>query len=217
VLAPYVEEGTVVVHHWPVYPGQHEAFQDCAERHRHDSRWIAFIDLDEFLFSPTGRPLHEVMKEFEDWPGVLVSRPGFGSSGHEAQPSGLVVENHQLRCNVTRRNRGAKTIADPTRLGRCWTGHHWSYTEGHAVDELLRPAPAEGTLSPCFSRLCLNHYPTRSREEFARKLARPRGDLGIYAPAHKTFESNDTGLNDVTDRRAANYGPAIKQALASRS
>ncbi len=34
VLAPYVEEGTVIVYDWPVYPGQREAFDDCVERHR---------------------------------------------------------------------------------------------------------------------------------------------------------------------------------------
>ena len=55
VLAPYMEEGTVVWHDWPMFPGQREAYEQCLADHRHDARWIAFIDLDEFLFSPTGR------------------------------------------------------------------------------------------------------------------------------------------------------------------
>ena len=54
LLAPYVEEGIVVLHDWPVHPGLLEANQDCIERHCDDARWVAFMDIDEFLFSPTG-------------------------------------------------------------------------------------------------------------------------------------------------------------------
>lgn len=215
VLAPYVEEGTVTVYDWPVQPGQAEAFQDCAERHRHDSRWIAFFDLDEFLFSGTGRPLPEVLRGFEPWPGVLVNRPAFGSAGHESQPPGLVTESYPLRSNISRRNRAGKTIADPTRLARCGGGHHWSYTESHAVDERLRPAPLSRSLSVSFSLLRLNHYPVRSRQEFERKLATPRADTGTLRTG-TTFESVNQGLNDVTDLAAAACSPALKEALERR-
>src|SRR5205807_4111570 len=101
------------------------------ERHRHESRWIAFFGLDEFLFSGTGRPVPDVLRAFEPWPGLLVNRPAFGSAGREAQPPGLVTESYTLRSNISRRNRAGKTIADPTRLARAGGGHHWRYTEGH--------------------------------------------------------------------------------------
>ena len=52
--APYIEDGTVELNDWPLFPGQVQAYNDCIERHREDSRWIAFVDIDEFLFSPTG-------------------------------------------------------------------------------------------------------------------------------------------------------------------
>jgi hypothetical protein len=215
VLAPYVEEGTVIVYDWPVYPGQVEAFEDCVERHRHDSRWIAFFDLDEFLFSGTGRPLPEVLREFEPWPGVLVNRPAFGSAGWETTPSGLVTESYPLRSNISRRNRAGKTVADPMRLARCGGGHHWYYTEGHAVDERLRPAAISRTLSVSFSLLRLNHYPVRSREEFERKLATPRADTATLREG-TTFGSVNEGLNDITDLTAAARAPAVKDALHRR-
>jgi hypothetical protein len=215
VLAPYVEEGTVVVYDWPVYPGQTEAFEDCVQRHRHDSRWIAFFDLDEFLYSGTGRPLPEVLRAFEPWPGVLVNRPAFGSAGWETTPPGLVTASYPLRSNISRRNRAGKTVADPLRVRRCPGGHHWEYTEGYAVDERRRPAPTSRTLSPSFSLLRLNHYPVRSREEFGRKLATPRADTGTLREG-TTFESVNEGLNDVTDLSAASYAPAIEDALRRR-
>jgi Glycosyltransferase family 92 len=215
VLAPYVEEGTVVVHDWPVQPGQVEAFEDCAVRHRDDARWIAFIDVDEFLFSPTGQPLPEVLRAFERWPGVLVNRPTFGSSGHVTPPAGVVIESYLLRSDMTRRNRAGKTIADPTRLARCGGGHHWTYTEGLAVDERMRPAPLARGLSVTFSLLRLNHYAIRSREEFARKLATPRADTATMRTS-TTFESIDAGLNDLSDMAAAAHGPNVREALRQR-
>ena len=65
VLAPYIEDGLVTLHDWPMpFLGRQgragaiiQAFEDCLGEHRDDARWIAFLDLDEFMFSPTGSPL----------------------------------------------------------------------------------------------------------------------------------------------------------------
>src|SRR5215210_6187175 len=62
VLKPYTEDGTAVIHDWPMpfigHGGRgmalRRAFDNCLDSHREHSRWIAFLDLDEFLFSPTG-------------------------------------------------------------------------------------------------------------------------------------------------------------------
>jgi hypothetical protein len=216
VLAPYVEEGIVVVHDWPVQPGQVEAFDDCADRHRFDSRWIAFIDLDEFLFSPTGRSLPDVLREFEPWPGVVVNRPTYGSSGHEQMPDALVIESYLLRSGFNRRTRVVKSISQPAYLDRNQGGHYWTYTHGFAVDECKRPAPTARGLSTTFSLLRLNHYFTRSRAEYERKLATPRADSGLLRPGI-TFESIDRFMNDLTDPAASLHAPAVKDALRSRA
>jgi Glycosyltransferase family 92 len=213
LLAPYVDDGTVVVYDWAVYPGQREAFEDCVERHRHDCRWIAFFDLDEFLYSGAGRPVPEILRAFEPWPGVLVNRPAFGSAGRDAMPAGLVTESYPLRSNISRRNRAGKTIADPMRVTHCGGGHHFGYTEAYAVDELLRPAPISRTLSVSFSRLRVNHYAVRSRQEFDAKLATPRADTGSLREGNTTFESINQGLNDVSDLTAVSIAPALKDAL----
>src|SRR4051812_35685821 len=61
VLAPYIEQGLATVRDWPgPFLGRGgrpkalvQAFEHCAGAHREDARWIAFLDVDEFLFSPT--------------------------------------------------------------------------------------------------------------------------------------------------------------------
>ena len=58
-LAPFGD--VVELHRFPRHPGQLAAYADCLDQHRRDTRWIAFIDIDEFLFSPTGRSLPDVL------------------------------------------------------------------------------------------------------------------------------------------------------------
>src|SRR5690242_10611520 len=51
MLAPYLEDEIVVIHDWPSRQSpQQPAYDDCLARHGPESRWIAFIDVDEFLF-----------------------------------------------------------------------------------------------------------------------------------------------------------------------
>ena len=96
-LAPEIASGIVEVIEWPREPGQLSAFDDCLERHRDDARWIAMIDIDEFLFSPTGAPLPEVLRRFDTHPAVAVNRRFFGTNGHRHPADGLVTESYPMR------------------------------------------------------------------------------------------------------------------------
>src|SRR4051812_48015764 len=79
-LGPEIAAGIVEVRHWPDVPGQASAYEDCLRRHRTDTRWIAFIDADEFLFSPTGKPLPELLRAFDTHPGVVVNWRVYGTN-----------------------------------------------------------------------------------------------------------------------------------------
>ena len=49
VLQPYIESGLVEYTYFPGQKRQLAAYDDCFERHRLDTRWLAIIDLDEFI------------------------------------------------------------------------------------------------------------------------------------------------------------------------
>ena len=147
VLAPYVEEGIVTIRDWPVLDGrvgQIPAYNDCLRWHRHDSRWIAFIDLDEFLFCPGGEPLPSVLADYEQWPAVAVRWAMFGTSGHKTKPPGLVIENYRRRIDFDG-DINMKTVADPTRVTTCLSAHHFGYPYLSAVDENHFPVPGRET------------------------------------------------------------------------
>jgi hypothetical protein len=225
VLAPYLAAGLAVVHDWPIPvigdtgrpTGLIRAFDDCVERHRDDARWIAFIDVDEFLFSPGGAPVTELLREYETAPGVVVHRAEFGTSGHRTRPPGLVTESYMQRAPHRQDSRAYyKSIVDPTRVVRCVSVHHFAYRDGLAVDEHHLPVEtgirAEKTFVS-FSRLRLNHYRTKSEEELHRKWALWAGSGKAQAEEPPSSRLATSGQL-VEDDTIMSWVPALREALA---
>lgn len=211
ILSPYVEEGLVTVRDWEPHPGQGPAYDDCLQRHRTESRWIAFIDLDEFLFSPAGRPLPELLRSYERWPAVGVNRANFGTSGLRTRPEGLVIESYTLKF---RQITSIKSIVDPQRTERHRNPHAFYYADGaQAVDENERPIEKWFPEEVTFSKFQINHYLTKSEQEYALKLTRQRADSGEL----RNWDRDATKLTGKdTDEAIARYVPALREALAER-
>jgi hypothetical protein len=224
MLAPLVADGTVQVRDWPAFPGQRTAYEHCLAAHRDETRWIAFIDIDEFLFSPTGRPLPEVLAGMEQWPGIGVNRLRFGTSGHKTRPDGLVIENYTER--APRSPYLVKSVVDPRRTKRCQTVHVFVYEDGPGVDEQGRPlvyregAPPPGmppeaaSFTETFTAelLRINHYATRSEEEFRRKVERPQADTGRPSspiPVEQVLRN----FSQKRDETILRYAPELRKRL----
>jgi glycosyl transferase family 92 len=224
VLAPYIEQGIAIVHEWPGSRQQRPAYDDCLERHRDDSRWIAFLDLDEFLFSPMGRPVSELLAEYESAPGVGVNWAVFGTSGHRTEPAGLVIENYLWRRNDVLRNCPFKSIVDPRRTLRVGGNVHcFRYADdGAAVDENHNPIgdymPRSSTERLAYSRLRINHYMMKSEAGYRRKRARGRADSGtseIDIP-EKIFRRRVEDFNQQLDTTITMYLPELREALGAQ-
>lgn len=228
VVAPFVDQGFVVAYDWPdILPpdvvvgeaAQCAVYQDCILRHGRDSRWIAFIDLDEFLFSPAGASLPEVLREYERWPGVGVNWAQFGTSGHYMRPEGLVIENFVHRAEALGYNRPIKCVVDPSLVRNFCLAHFFIFRGPHrfVVDEKHRPVEGRSrTDEVSFEKLRINHYVTKSEEEFRKKLTRVRVDNGQprnLSPGQ--IERMLKVTNQVEDRTIQMYVRALNEALAS--
>jgi glycosyl transferase family 92 len=215
-LAPYLEDGSADVRDWRLYPGQMAAYEHCVAEHSEDSRWIAFIDIDEFLFSPTGRPVSELLGGYEAWPGVGVHRTAFGTSGHATPPPGLVIENYVRRARNENTRGVIKSVVDPARVERCRSCHAFIYHDGAlAVDETKQPIgpPISHTETMSHSLLVVNHYWTKSEEECLQKLSKP---TAYGTPRLDAAHEHALGgaLNEVPDEEILRYLPALRQELA---
>jgi hypothetical protein len=219
VLAPYVQGGSVVIHEWPHLPVQMDVYNHCLEAHRGDARWIAFIDLDEFLFSPGRRPLPEVLRDYERYPGVGVNWAMFGTSGHATSPQGLVIESYLRRGDPTKGfiGRYVKSVVQPAEATRCLSAHRFEYRHGLAVDENGYPIHRDATKSVSFERLRINHYYTRSEAELRVKLERRQKLSATGTPPWQArpvdFERAKEEFNDEHDDLITAYGPEVRTAL----
>ena len=205
ILQPWIDAGHVTYTPMPGEKAQYRAYEHCLATFGTRSRWIAFIDIDEFLYATDHGAIGEVLARFEAAPGVGVNWVMFGTSGHAAPPGGLVTAAYQLRGPtglwVAEQNllkpgavsrteadfygicQHIKSIVDPSRVEGVWTPHSFHY-KGGAKAVTSDGRPIAGTSCDAFtdrfvgSPLTLNHYWTKSRSEFAAKLGRARADNG---------------------------------------
>lgn len=145
VLRPWLEPGIVTLVDWPTAFeefAQIKAYNHCLEHHGADFEWLAMIDIDEFLYCPTGDPLPAVLQTFPGVPAVVVHWQVFGSSGHRESPGGLVTEQFTRRAKQQWvRNRRIKSIVRPGRTEAFRSPHAAVYNE--------RALPVNENGTPC--------------------------------------------------------------------
>jgi Glycosyltransferase family 92 len=209
VLAPYLDEQVVVLHEWPApAPDQREVFDDCLRIHRDDARWIAFIDLDEFLFSPTGETLDRLLPDFERWPGVGVEWAMFSLSGGREKPGDLVIDSYPFRDAYDQRL--VKLIVDPLRTVRCLGAHWFEFEHGLPADENGWPLAFPASKATAFARLRINHYASRSEQEALAKTTRQSGWTHMRRWRERDLRGE---LELVSDDAIARWVPPLRAAL----
>jgi len=228
VVAAYVAEGFVITIPWITFDVKaHSQFQSYAHalcNFGPQFRWMAFIDLDEFVFPVTARNLVEVLSGYEDCPALRVPRFSFGFSGHEVPPAGLIIENYIARAPyppVSARKKliGYKSIVRPAEVIGVDSAHGFHLNCGikGGFDErrLLmtratrRQNPAPGAV------LRINHYFTRSRQEFAAKI-NIRGDFGGFKARKKSRMANMIEHETVHDHTILRFAPALRERISHR-
>ncbi|CAM9112948.1 unnamed protein product [Discosporangium mesarthrocarpum] len=63
VLAGYVSSGFALIIDWPHAGAQTQALNDCLRRFGHSTRWMSFIDVDEFIDPAPALPIHSTVAE----------------------------------------------------------------------------------------------------------------------------------------------------------
>jgi hypothetical protein len=217
VLAPWIRAGLVTLIDWPGSARQVPAYNHCISHFRRQARWIAFIDIDEFLFSPVARDILPILAGYRDLPALFVYWLMFGSSGHVARPEGPILEAYTRREQRPDQTALGKVIVNP-RLVREMIIHTAKTWVGEPLDEKRRAIPdldcARGTFTG--DRLRINHYWSKSMEDLNEKVQRGRASTSAarILEAHLAKEKT---MNDVGDLTIQPLWAAIKADLASPS
>jgi hypothetical protein len=141
-------------------------------------RWMAFIDVDEFLVPVTARSIPQAMEGLESAAHVSLPWHMFGRGGQETPPEGGVVQNYLHRAADPfglSHGLNFKCLVDPSRVTE--VGVHGFGIDGTAqgVNDAGQPAAHDDRTKRAFysrARLQLNHYYTRSNAELQAKIGR---------------------------------------------
>lgn len=206
ILQPYIDEGLVDVFQWTApttYTNQDEAigscrgnhiraFKDALRRALGTAKWLALIDLDEFILPMKEATVTECLeKYFQQAPAVYVNWRCFGT-GDVSIPPG-----HPILFDLTAsslkdhsRNTIGKSIVRPefVDIDRIWYIHYCPLIEGslYVNGDGENMAPFEGLRldSDGFTHtkfIRINHYVMRDKNYFENvRLARAREGYNGY-------------------------------------
>lgn len=199
ILAPYVKAGVVEYCYWPGYRRQLAAYDDCLERHRLAVRWLAFIDLDEFIVPLKDETIPAFLSRFEGFPAVEINWLIYGSGGAKTKTNGTMMERFKCHSRPEHPlNRHVKSIVNPRRVFTMIGCHEAARISGYAADShgnLIKKHFRER--EPQQDVIRINHYAVRSYEEFLEKQARGRASGTERTVKSAYFDQYD--LNDVKE------------------
>lgn len=98
VLKPYIDDGRVTMIDWPEYPGQYTAYLHWYKTFRHETKWVSFIDADEFMCPISDNSIQEVMAHYARYPVILVYWKLFGTNGRMTHDHDKLVIEQYIHC-----------------------------------------------------------------------------------------------------------------------
>ena len=198
ILRPYMEQGIVKLFHFPGKRRQMAAYRQAITMSATTTRWLALIDLDEFLLPRRCDDLREVLAEYENYSGLAVHWNVFGSSGLATRPPNQIDHFLCRARDEHPKNIHIKTILNP----KCCfvedsvSPHCFSFHTGYTVDERYEPMFSPfGPHTADYIRI--NHYAVRSQEDFWNVKV-PRGQPSILPRRDRDYWK-EYDLNDVYD------------------
>jgi hypothetical protein len=195
---------------------QLKCYQSAYEDYGNEVEWMAFIDGDEFLFSPSDQSIAKTLEKYlknKNLSAIGVYWACFGSGGHIKEPHGLIIENYKRRAaDGYENNRHIKSIVKTRQSPVFLKGPHLFSTPLGTFDENLRLIEKGWTdYEPTYKNFRINHYVTQSREfflNFKSKVIPPDGAL-------KRDESFwvEHNRNDILDTSMDRFIGPLKEIL----
>ena len=213
VATPYIEAGLVDYFKVPGKFMQMVAYNDAVKNFKFQSRYLAFIDGDEFIFPKTNRGVVEIVDEIlsqnDDAGGLAVNLHQFGSNGEiQADYSRGVLERFTRRApnnwiiplkenNLPGGNAHVKTIANPRTIDFLYLPHSAVYFNGfYAVNENGGVVNGPFNNPVTADKIVMNHYSVKSREEYARKVNRGAADHNTYHMEYFDINNRNEEFDD---------------------
>ena len=236
ILQPFIDKGIVTLHHLnSSSPPKPSNYGNCIKAYKEETRWMAFIDLDEYIVvKNNNNNLRSYMEGFENYNGVGLCWLYYGNNNNQKQDDRLVFERFPMREKISniKTERNFKTIADPRQIdtNKIRNPHYFHYKDGKFVDEKyneigagVRGDPAF-TRTPSYENAYISHYKKKSLEEFINRNALMPMDDGTRSNQYRWQGSEDERIklctkdwhssshieNEIVDTQLSSFINSIK-------
>ena len=228
VAKPYIEAGLVDYFFMPGKVMQLVAYNDAVKRFKFECRYMAFIDLDEFIFPRTGQSISEVVDEIllqnPNAAGLAVNWNIYGSNNLEtADYSRGVLDRFTRRAHNdwhipkktgtdAQGNIHVKVIANPRRINYFDDTPHCPicFQNSEFINELGQSVDSPYNLPVTTEKIVINHYHVKSKQEYALKIKRGRPTMLAdkfqhYSSVNDRNEVFDDGILKYRALRAESF------------
>lgn len=217
VLKKYINTGLVEYHKIHGEARQMDAYNIALRKAKKESKFLAIIDADEFIFvlNPKDNLLNiidDLFSSSDSIGGIGINWMIFGSSNYIKKPKGLVTQKYISRSKYSfSRNQHIKTICDPRKVQGILNPHYVEYKRKYYEVNMLGVKITGAMTKPSGQMpVRINHYFTKSKEEFMKKRNRGMADQkGIRNISD--FELHDR--NEIIDNSMSRYFHELNKDL----
>ena len=154
---------------------QVEAYADCLKKHKHDTKWLAFIDADEFIRLITATNINDFLKDYENYMGIYIEWLTYNANGLIKKDVSIPVRERftQLTDYTLIHNTRGKSIVQPSKVNGM-TAHFpiTSYNKSTMVDSDFNKVDLRQRYDCPLDKIVIDHYYTKSYEEWCEKLSK---------------------------------------------
>jgi hypothetical protein len=216
-VQPFAIRGLLHMFHMPGPRMQLPAYSRILNKARGRTKWLGFIDSDEFIHLRDSDDLPPFLRQYDrdDVAGLAVGWRIFGSNGHKVlQPSTMQAYTRRAHDNFVE-NEHLKVLVRPDRVDDMASPHHAGLRDGfRLVDERLNSVPGDvAAYNVPADRVRINHYYCRSEEDHARKMKRGRADSDDIAHRRTWEFYSQLDRNEVADEEILRHVPKVRATL----
>ena len=219
VLNPYIKKRIVDLIDWPSpesldwTPYQVAAYNDCINKVKGATQWLAVIDIDEFIVPVKKDNLPSLLKDYEGAGGLQIFWQFFGTSGIKSIPDNMtLIEALTYKApKDSGWNYNCKTICQPLVVQE-FLVHGARYH--HPWFELFPHGTRGGVHQPInIDIVRIHHYWTRDEDYFLNQKVprRERCEGGAYSP--ERIQQIFQEFNQVQDTTILRFVPALRKRL----
>jgi len=185
VIEPWLNHGLLTLLHWPLPGGQIDAYSHALRFFGPSFEWLLFVDVDEFVVPLVDDDMPTLLARWPEAADIRMPRVDFGFSGQRQPPAQLSIEAYTEVADVFGRDPAkpprVKTVLRPGSVSAM--GIHTASVPEAPLSASGQPLPGATIGAACHEFVQVNHYYTRSFEEFEAKRVRGSATGRIDRPA----------------------------------